>query len=307
VRSPLSGQSRTVPEIEKFRPRTAIKVITSEDFTSEDFPTFVRTWEFVRFFAWIYFDQRKGKTNIRTRDARKAGHMALADLLDREFGQRDGKKLPDNVQQQILSLFMATGGFGAFLERSREATGFLKMARKKDKQLKYVHQIVSYLCRLKIYNMDISHFNLKHAKCFVQQIDPTFKVRTIEKYWETNKQAAPYIFAFFNELSISVAKAESIRDVVNSFQQLVADQKRMKELFGAAAYAADVLVDTKVRNVRQKDFSQVGRIPPHLPPFAPDELAILSMIDPHQLSAKDKLDFRPETIRPKLGQRKTCK
>ena len=283
--------SGIVPKLRKFRPKIAIEIVTS------DLPRFVRTWALVRLFGWVYFDQRagrrnKGKSELRTGNARQLGHIALAYLLDRE---REGGQSPDEDLQDLMELFLRSGGFGAFLNTRRGAVGFLARARKKEKELKYVHEIVAYLCRHRLHGLDGRMFTLEYAKRFVQQLEPIYQVRTVSKYWESNKQAAPYTFGFLAEFSTAVAKARSVGELILGLEQLAGNRELMKKLAGAAAHGADVL-QAAARNVRVKDFKRVDRVMPMLSPFGDAEVALLNNIDVHALPKSDLHDYRPKAL-----------
>lgn len=146
---PEPDDLRVLDKLRKFRPKTAIEIVMSDQ------PVFLRTWALVRLFGWIYFDQRAGqrrnigKPQLRTRNARHLGHIALAYLLDRETARGGDEEL-----RGLISLFQISGGFGAFLDARRGAVGFLSRARKKEGELKYVHQIVEYLCRHQMSHLD---------------------------------------------------------------------------------------------------------------------------------------------------------
>jgi hypothetical protein len=203
----------------------------------------------------------------------------------------------------MLSLFAKSGGFGLFLKSPRGARRWLRRLKKATTQLAYVHQIVNYLCRYENFGMAPSKFNIECAKKFVQKTDKgpqpgtkQLEPRTIGKYWETNKQAAPYIFAFYPFLASSVERAASFDQFVDTLEQVACDQERLTKLIGHAAYAADILAN-QARKVRVQDFIEVKRVEPQLQAFNADEIQIIGAIDAHRpLSKNDLEDYRPKTI-----------
>ena len=77
---------------------------------------------------------------VRGGDAKFAGHLALASLLDRI-------DMNDDIVGGLYSLFLKSGGFALFLKSPRGARRWLPRMKKATTQLAYVHEIVNYLCR----------------------------------------------------------------------------------------------------------------------------------------------------------------
>jgi hypothetical protein len=157
-------------------------------------------------------------------------------------------------------------------------------ARQLKRELLYVYRIVDYLCRYDRHIGDNANFNIESGKTFVQKMEPeddeTYGPSKISKIWETYKNAAPYIFAFYRFLSSGLQKAITPDNVIDWIDKFTSDQKRLTRLIGRAAYAADILVG-KARNVRQRDFKNIDRIAPPMPPFTYDEMVIINSIDRH--------------------------
>jgi hypothetical protein len=110
-----------------------------------------------------------------------------------------------------------------------------------------------YLCQHKKYGIDPNKYTVEHAKRFIEK-KAKFKLRTISKDWEDYKQAAPYIFAFFETFSDAIEQAESLDAFVDLLGKIASNQKLLSQLVGKAAYMGDILNETKIRNVRVKDF-----------------------------------------------------
>lgn len=144
--------------------------------------------------------------------------------------------------------------------------------------------------------MNNSKFNIECAKKFVQKMDEgqkERKERTLSKYWETNKKAASYIFAFYELCISALEQSSSIDQFVDALARLAEDQKCLNKLLGHAAYSADTLAK-QARNVRKRDFKGVQRVEPHLADFTADELQIISVIDAERpMSNKDREQERP--------------
>jgi len=283
--------------LETFRPRDAIRILLDRKT-----PVFRKTWALARLMTWIALDQRRGRRKpkkqpsarsnqprFRKRNARMAGHFALSSLLAR--GQRSRQRLG------MLKLFLASGGFQLFLEGPRSANGWLSRLKDAREDLSYPYEITSYLCRHKTYGTDVRKFTIQCAKLFIADRDAKSTVRSISEKWETLKQAAPYIFAFFQFFSDAVTKAETVHDLVDRLEKLSSDQGRLDRLLGNAAYIADILSEGRVRDVRTKDFKTVTRRKPKVAPFSSSEISIIEAIDPNRLSAADIRSYKPK-VRP---------
>ncbi len=290
--------------LKKFRPREAIELLLDQKH-----PTFLKTWALARLFTWMCLDQRPGRRNPRTgrgnrprfksKNAKYAGHLAIACLLDHGFQAAGQVDKEDDTLQQMFKLFMSSGGFGLFIESPRGVRSLLSRAKEARKQLWCVYQITDYLCRYEKYFGGGSKSTIECAKRFVEKArdenGKEYSLRNITKFWELNKQAAPYVYAFYPTFSFGVRRIRSIAEATDALERLAANQEVLNRLLGRAAYAAAIL-NRKARDVREKDFRNVVRIEPKLVPFGSDEAQIIEAIEPSQLSEKDALDYRPKTI-----------
>lgn len=286
--STLVSQSRMTMDLKKFKLRDAIEI-----FLDPKCPVFFRTWVLARLMAWMCLDQRRGTRKrtpqtVRTRDAKLAGHLALASLLDRRWQPGEFDK-NDKTLQGLLLLFFTSGSFRLFMETPRGARGWLSRMGRSTQQLFYVHQIVRYLCRYEKSGMDQSKFNIECAKKFIWKTKETPEPRTLGKYWETNKRAAPYIFAFYPFLVSAVERATSIDQFVDALEQLAIDQGLLIKFVGHAAFAADILAE-RARKVRVRDFLRVERVEPPLEAFTAEEAQIVSLIEAQREESKKALE-----------------
>ena len=113
----------------------------------------------------------------------------------------------------------------------------------------------------------------------------THTSRSIVNYWELNKQAAPYVYAFYPIFSFGVRRVKSVNAAVDALERLAANQKALNQLLGRAAFAATIL-SSKAHDVRKGDFVDVTRIEPKLAPFNSDEMEIIGAINPDKLRCK---------------------
>ena len=117
---------------------------------------------------------------------------------------------------------------------------------------------------------------------------PTVKAAS-RQIWHKYKDAAPYIYSFYECLSSRLAGAISINEAIKCIKNLAADRSHFTDLIGIAAYVADILSDRNVRNVRIQDFANVTRVRPSTSPFSAVELTIIASID---RASPDSLDRR---------------
>jgi hypothetical protein len=149
----------------KFKPREAVRILRDPPLQH-----FLKTWALARLLGWICLDQQRSR--FRDRNAKLAGHLVLACLLDRRL--RPSQIQNDNTAREMLGVFMNSGGFRLFVESRLGARSMLNRAgNKAAKDLGYVHRIMSYLCRyfrLVTDHSDVadgSKLTLEYAKLFV--------------------------------------------------------------------------------------------------------------------------------------------
>ena len=138
----------------------------------------------------------------------------------------------------------------------------------------YVFEIVDYLLRYDRFPDGRDRFKLEDAKDFAwAKRGKVLKLRTVTKYWEENRLAAPYIYAFFRYRSFRAADETRPEHVINWLTLLFSKGRRVRRLFGQAAYAADVLA--KIVDQREGDFLDVERECPQITPFSAAELELV--------------------------------
>jgi hypothetical protein len=258
-------------QLKKFTPGRAVKILQSRKG-----PPIHKTLALAALMSWMMLDQKKHKVGrdkpvFRRRHALLARNIVIFSLLKRRKGHA--------LLFEMLTVFLTSDGVNAFLNSPRSPRGWLSRLRK-DKEISCVYQITSYLCRYREYGQDPKKSGVQYAKAFVEKARNTDVTRrTLAKYWETNKQAAPYIFAFYVSLRDAVRRVNSIHEMVDLFAKLSADQELMDRLLGNAAHMADLLGELHVRRVRTKDFKSVVCVRPNLTPFDDDELEAIAKID----------------------------
>jgi hypothetical protein len=140
-------------------------------------------------------------------------------------------------------------------------------------QFEYVFEIVDYLVRYDRFPDGRDRFKLEDAKDFVwAKRGKVLKVRTVEKYWEENRLAAPYIYALFRLRYIHAVDL-SPHKAAAGLTKLFSNERRVRRLFGHAAYAADVLA--KLVDQRERDFKDIERVCPPVAPFSAEELDLV--------------------------------
>jgi len=283
----------------RFSPRRAIKRLVKAETKGSKIHALLKTWELARLFGWVVLDQRPGtrqpkakasdkskssKRRMRKSNARRAGDIALAWLLDDI--RNEARKRRSNEDELdfalIFELIKSRGGFTKLVE-GRGSKLLLSQAARKLRELGYVYQLIDFLCRYKDNNPDPSKFDITGAIYFVakqmHEDDKTYGESGIEKIWHKYKDAAPYIYSFYECLSSRLADAISINETKQCIKNLASDHSRLASLIGKAAYVADILSEMKVRNVRIQDFANVTRVRPSTSQFSAEELTIIASID----------------------------
>jgi hypothetical protein len=279
--------------VDSFKPRDSLTVLRNPKKSS-----FIKTWALARLITWITLDQSPGKRRpghpsgrsnqprFRTQNALIAGHFVICSILDRHSS--------DAQSLSLFNLFLRSGGFRQMLGGPRSAKSWLSKLKSRD-DLRYVREIVLYLCRYKESGRDDMRFTVEHAKVFVAKNHNKTR-RSMSTLWEMNKQAAPYIFAFHPFISETLAKAETVDELVDSLGRLAGGDKFQK-LIEEAAFVANLLSETKVRNVRLKDFEGIGRRKPRIQSFTKAELDVIDAIDINPLTEKDTEHWRPGVLK----------
>jgi hypothetical protein len=208
-------------ELDKFRPRRALRILANQP--KRDEAPFLRTWALAQLLAWAILDQRPGKRRpkevrdradeskrrrkIRTRDAKQAGQITLAYLLDRHVSDRISSEEYKEKLELMLGLFMGCGGFSSCF-KGGGADGLLYDVKRANRHLGYVYRIVDFMCRYKKHSRAAKNdpnFTIESAKSLIAQWAhegvATYKVSKIGRIWERYRKAAPYIFAVYRFIS----------------------------------------------------------------------------------------------------------
>jgi uncharacterized protein YifE (UPF0438 family) len=285
-------------ELWKFRPRRAVSVLAERPEHNE--AAFVHTWALAQVLAWAILDQRPGKRpskganlgsdkpkkrKIRTGNAKQAGQITLAYLLDRHLrrGQPRSEEYVEKLRLMIV-VFMECGGFASSF-KGPGAEDLFDDVKDANRELGYVYRIVDFMCR---YGQrpegteNDPNFTIESAKSFVEfcahEDEATYGLSKIGKIWEKYKNAAPYIFAVHTFSSFRPEKAKSVDEIIDWLERFTSKQKRLMRFLARAAYASDLLRG-KARNVRKSDFKDIERVAPPIRPFTGTELDIISSID----------------------------
>jgi hypothetical protein len=285
-------------ELEKFRPRGTVEFLARPPKLNES--GFLHTWALARLLAWAILDQRPGKRapkgaqldsdepkkrKIRTVNAKLAGRITLAWLLDRHLSraQIDSEEYKETLRLMI-NLFMECGGFKSCFE-GWAAKSLFNDVKHANRELGYVYRIVDFMCRYRQRSEvpeNDPKFTIESAKWFVEMCahedKATYGISKIGKIWEQYKNAAPYIFAVYRFFSFRLEKAKSIDEIVDWLEKFASSQQRLTRFLAHAAYASDVLTG-KARNVRRSDFRNIERLAPPMRPFSEEELAVIHSID----------------------------
>ena len=200
-----------MPKLKKFRPNRAVGILANRPEYRET--AFLHTWALAGLLAWAILDQRPGKRpprearggskkkrKIRTANAKQAGQITLAYLLDRYLhrAQSDTEKDTETLQLMAI-LILSYGGFMSFFE-GQQAKGLLDDIKKANRELGYVYRIVDFICRYNKWSgaaENDPNLTIESAKSFVEKWghegDASYGISKIAKIWEKYKSSAPYI------------------------------------------------------------------------------------------------------------------
>ena len=103
----------------------------------------------------------------------------------------------------------------------------------------------------------------------------------IQKIWLCNKDAAPLIYAFYPLLKMAARRRDQPEEILRFVDTIISNEKRLKRMLGTAAYVADLLSKSRVRDVRLFDFVNVARVAPIVRSFNADELNDIHSYDPN--------------------------
>ena len=221
--------------LKKFRPRRAVRIFADPPEHGE--AAFLQTWALARLLAWALLDQRPGtrppkearrgseeppKRKIRTANAKLAGQITLAYLLDRHLKRAQPRSEEYKEKLRLmLAVFMECGGFASCF-KSGGAKDLFYDVKHGNRELGYVYRIVDFMCR---YSQrpevaeDDPNFTIESAKSFVDlwahEGKATYGKSKIAKIWEQYKNAAPYIFAVYGFFSLRLNKAKSVDEIVD--------------------------------------------------------------------------------------------
>lgn len=86
-----------------------------------------------------------------------------------------------------------------------------------------------YLCRYKISGADATRLTVEHAKVFVAK-NHNETQRSMSTRWERNKQAAPYIFAFYPFISETLTRAQTVDELVDLHGEFAGSDKIQRRI-----------------------------------------------------------------------------
>ena len=146
----------------RFKPRDSVKIL---DKAPKSGATFLKTWALARLLGWLILDQRPGSEIFRSRNARQAGHVILAHLLDQHLAEPYAGSHNNEPLGGMMALFRECGGFSGGLRGPGEKT-LLRKAKKSTIELQYVYLITQFMCRYRRYLPDGDKFQIESAETF---------------------------------------------------------------------------------------------------------------------------------------------
>jgi hypothetical protein len=267
--------------LQEFRPRRTVKLLLSE--TPAEC-AFIKPFLLSRLVVWAALDQKPGKRGpkpnrrkIRTTAARKAGILFLGCVSERCWLNESSS----SEKLTVLLTFLAAGGFSD-LSESRGSVRLLSRIRKAQRELKYVYRIVDFLLRCRAHSPKETAGDVEAAKYFLTRSmrdeKKPYSLSKIEKIWLKYKNAAPYIYAFYEPLLTRVDSNTTPAQALTELEKYALNQGLLNELLGVAAHVADIL-RKRTRDVRLNDFTDAQRHIPTVDDFSEEERAIMATED----------------------------
>ena len=259
----------------KFGVRKSIVFLNRDDITKSK--RVLKSLHLIQLIAWSALILEDSAKSPRVRSARETGIAALAVLLERASLKEDRKQ-----EELLLRALKRRGGYRAFLEYwSRPAAMFTRVRHSLEK-LFYVYEIVQFLIRSKK-NGAPPKLGINSAYRFLGKSkgERGHGPDSIEKIWLHNKDAAPLIYAFYPLLKMAARRGNQPEDILRFVDTIVSNKKRLKRMLGTAAYVADLLSKSRVRDVRLSDFVDVAPVAPVVRSFNADELKDINSYDPN--------------------------
>jgi hypothetical protein len=258
----------------KFGVRKSIVFLNRDDITKNK--RVLKSLHLIQLIAWsavILEDKAKGP---RVKAAWEAGIAALALLLERASLKEDRKQ-----EELLLRALKRRGGYRAFLEYWSPPAAMFTRARHSLEKLFYVYEIIQFLIRSKKTGAP-PKLGINRAYHFLglSREERGHGPASIEKIWLHNKDAAPLIYAFYPLLK-KAAQGDQPEDILRFVDTIISNEKRLKRMLGTAACVADLLSESRVREVRLSDFVGVAPAAPIVRPFNDDELKLISSYDPN--------------------------
>ena len=277
----------------KFDPQTAVQCLVTPGSTMR---VSEKIWALAGLLAWAFLDQRPArrvntqetkprKDKVRRRrEADQAGAIVIAFLLEEQLNNllRDRVTSDEQEVRAIWRLFQLCGG----ISRSAGGWGYEGLLSELDlgkgdtpasaksvlEEARYVFRVVDFLCRYQAFYG--ANGKIEEARYLAQKSRQraSYGERKVAKIWEKYKDAAPYIYGFLPVIRNFKHTKRDANRVIGWLKNFASDQRRLNRCLGKAAFAADLLDTTAVRNVRINDFRGVERITLRLRSFTKTEL-----------------------------------
>lgn len=266
----------------KYRPRISIRILFKSEIEKEFM--FIRFWALAALLAWATLDQRPGNRErprrFRTKNAKNVSIIVLGIFLDRTYKER-----PQNfekIMRALLTCFFSAGGFASAV-CSRSPAALLSQYKKAKDDLVYVKDIAEYMCRYAAqFETSGANFSIESAKAFVLKFPPKdakkYKKSKISKIWEKYKEAAPLIFAAYDDFLCPIFQIKSASDILSKIPDYQLNIKTVRYMLQRAAHCSQIL--SHVRNTRENDYRDVTLRPKQeFRAFDEQELATINAID----------------------------
>ncbi len=283
----------------KFGPASAIRVALLKE--SAEFP-FLAGWALARLLAWALFDQHESQRvpeeeredraacrPFRPRYAYKAGQLYLWYYLDYFYRTYETspyfRRMTTDEAVVALAWYFETAHVKKEITHRGKTLSSLHNDKSTRRDLLFVYHVMDFLVRATLSGRE-DLCKVERARHFAEKSEPMdehLSASGVEKAWNRYRDAAPYIYAFYPKLYFVDSQAGSFAETKKISEEdwisriaLLAERSTLEECLGHAAFAADVLVKTTTRVVRDNDFETVARKEPVWRDFDAAELFLIN-------------------------------
>jgi hypothetical protein len=276
-----------MPQDTDFQPSMAVRILSNR--FQHPLKERAKIWALSGLMGWIFLDKQGGTSLRQTKQARRAGQLALCYLIDQHIAQ--GSPVSDN-DKILFQLLLKSGGLFSASDGLSTRT-LLRRYNETRIELEFVHAIVDFIVRCSFYPNSGVRGNIKDAYAFMDLKDARYGPSKIEKMWLKFRRVAAYVYAFRQEKTFSLDRDATKETAVAWISTFPVSQRRVDRLLGRAAAAMDII--SKFSTGQSVEVvKDIQRVDLNVRPFSEADQELISKID-HKSSIGG--NYRPKVKR----------